>query len=112
MKQLIIKQKPAFVIGCLLTLPTLLFFFISIMKFELGSPYLFDAATPFLESTGISEPPGFNINLLILFGPVLAFLLNLFAVLHLQFDSGKERISPGLPPTPSGTSREQVKRER
>lgn len=100
MKQLINKHKLAFILGCLLTVPTCYFFFISITKFDIGSTYLFDAATPFLESTGIGEPRGANINLLIIFGPVLIFLLNLFAVLQLQLDSGKDRISYRLPPRP------------
>jgi len=92
MKPVTVKQKPGFFIGSLLSLPTLFFFPMSMLKFQLGSPYLFDAATPFLESTGISEPPGLNINLLILFGPVLALLLILFAMLQQQRDSGKERV--------------------
>jgi hypothetical protein len=81
MKQITMKQIPAFIIRSLLTLSTLYFFFISVVKFHVGAPYIFDAATPFLESTGISEPPGLNVNLLLIFGPVLALLLNLFAVL-------------------------------
>jgi hypothetical protein len=72
------KHKPAFILGCLLTVPMFYFFFISIIKFESGSTYFFDAATPFLESTGISEPP--RLHILILFGPVLTFLLSLLAV--------------------------------
>lgn len=93
MKQPAISRYPALIIGGLLTLPAASFFIITILNFQLGYPYLYDAADPFLQSASVSEPPGLNINLLILLGPVLALLLNVLAVLDLWLDKGKDRIS-------------------
>jgi hypothetical protein len=93
MKPINIKQKPALIIGTLLTLPSMYLILISLMKYEFHIPFLFDAASPFLESAGIRETVGWNINLLIVFGPVLAFLLNMLSVLELYYASGKDRIS-------------------
>ena len=93
MKQPATSQYPAVILGGLLILPAACFFMVSILNFQLGYPYLYDAANPFLQSTSISEPPGFNINLLILFGPVLALLINVLAVLDLWLDQGKDRIN-------------------
>ena len=93
MKQPTASRYPAFIVGGILTLPAACFVMVSILNFQLGYPYLYDAANPFLQSTSISEPPGFNINLLILFGPVLALLINILAVLDLWLDQGKDRIN-------------------
>ena len=79
-------------LGLLLSGPAVYFIFISIMKYWFGSNYLFDAAQPALERMGIKESLGWNINLLILFGPVLALLLNLFSVLKISFQFTKEKI--------------------
>ena len=93
MKTLDLKTRQAFIVGCILTLPAVYFIFIAVMKYVFHQPYLFDAATPFLEMMGIRENIGLNINLLILFGPVLAFLLNVLSVLDIHFQTGKDRIS-------------------
>ena len=74
------------VIGLLLTAPTLYIILISILKYGFGQSAPFDAAAPTLEAWGIKEPLGWNINLLILAGPFAALLLNLPAVLELDFD--------------------------
>lgn len=93
MKQPVTSRYPAFIAGALLMLPAACFFIILILNFQLGYPYLYDAANPFLQSTSISEPPGLNVNLLILFGPVLTLLINVLAVLDLWLDHGKDRIT-------------------
>ncbi len=79
--------------GALLLLPATSFIFISLLKYGLGLPYLFDSAEPLLESMGIKESFGFNINLLILLGPVLALLLNLYAVVKIEWYNEKENFS-------------------
>ena len=86
MKQ-ITKQNGITIISLLLALPTAYFFAIAILKYELGVDAPFDAIAPLLESWGIKETLGWNINLLILFGPLLAFLLTIFQLLgiRLQF---------------------------
>ena len=93
MKPINIKETPALIVGTLLTLPSMYFILITLMKYEFHIPFLFDAASPLLESAGIREAIGWNINLLMLFGPVLAFLLNMLSVFELYYASGKDRIS-------------------
>jgi len=92
MKQSFISYRTAAWAGLLLSLPTAYFFLISILKFELNTPGLYDAIEPSLQSLGLREDFGWNINLLILFGPVLALLLNVFSVLHIRFETTKEKI--------------------
>jgi hypothetical protein len=84
MKQLI-KPKSIAIISLLLALPTAYFICISVLKFELGVDAPFDSIAPFLERMGIKETLGWNINLLILFGPFIAFLLTIFQVLTIRF---------------------------
>ena len=95
------KNNLNFFIGLLLSLPTAYFIFISLLKYELGYPFLFDSIQSTLESWGIKESFGWNINLLILFGPVLALLLNVLSVLHIRFEFSKERIDCRLSITKS-----------
>lgn len=78
--------------GGLLTLPALYFIFISIMKYVFGWEYLFDVSAPALEKMGIKESLGWNINLLILFGPVLALFLNVLSILHIHFETTRDKI--------------------
>lgn len=91
--QLTINRKWAIVLGTLLAFPTAYFILISILKYGLELPYLFDSAQPFLERMGIKEALGFNINLLILFGPLVALVLNLFAVLKFDWYNERESFS-------------------
>ena len=74
----------------LLALPTAYFILISVLKYGFGIGGPFDSAQPTLESWGIKETLGWNINLLILFGPVLAFLLTIFQVLKIEWHFTKE----------------------
>ncbi|HLG39763.1 MAG TPA: hypothetical protein VI461_08850 [Chitinophagaceae bacterium] len=70
----------------LLALPTAYFFCIALLKYELGINGPFDAIDPFFVSLGIREPLGWNINLLILFGPIIACLLVVFQVLKVKWE--------------------------
>ena len=88
-----INRKWAVSIGALLALPTAFFIFISVLKYALGLPFLFDSTQPLLERLGIKESLGFNINLLLLFGPLIALFLNLFSVLHIEWLNEKEIFS-------------------
>lgn len=65
--QVAFHRKWAIALGTLLAIPTAYFILISLLKYGLDQPYLFDSARPFLERMGIKEALGFNINLLILF---------------------------------------------
>ncbi len=88
-----ISRKWATAFGTLLVFPTAYFIFISLLKYALGLPYLFDSAHPVLENLGIKESLGWNINLLILFGPLIALVLNLFSVLKIEWFSERENFS-------------------
>ena len=82
MKQ-ITKQNGITIISLLLALPTAYFIAIAILKYEMGVDGPFDAIAPLLERWGIKEALGWNINLLILLGPLLAFLLTIFQLLSI-----------------------------
>lgn len=68
----------------LLSLPTAYFILVNVLN-ELGLNGPYDAVQPFLERTGISNGLGLNINLLIVFGPMLALLLTIFQVLKIEW---------------------------
>ena len=93
MKQLNIRQVPALILGTLLTVPAVYFIFVSLLKYQLHQPFLFDAISPFVEAMGIAQSPRWIIKLLIVFGPVLAFFINLMAIADIHFASGYDRIS-------------------
>jgi hypothetical protein len=78
------------VAGLLLALPTAWFLTICVLKFEMGVDGPYDTAEPRLNSLGLKEDLGFNINLLILAGPITGFLLAVFQVLNIHCDFEKE----------------------
>ncbi len=90
--QLTINRKWAMAFGILLAFPTAYFIFINLLN-EYGYPYLSDSAQPLLEQLGIKESLGFNINLLIILGPLVALALNLLSVLRIEWYDGKENFS-------------------
>ena len=93
MKQIIINRKLAFSFGALLSFPAAYFIFIALLKYGLKSSFLFDSAQPFLERLGIKESLGWNINLLILFGPLIALVFNLFSFLKVEWYNEKGKFS-------------------
>lgn len=78
------------IIALLLALPTAYFILISVSKYNLGIDGPFDSAWPFLESMGIKEGFGWNINLLIVFGPPVAVLLCIFQIVDIRLHFTKE----------------------
>ena len=80
-------------LSLLLALPTAYFITISVLKYGLNIDAPFDNAIPFFERMGIKENLGWNINLLILFGPLIAFLLTIFQVLKINREFSKEQFS-------------------
>ncbi len=79
------KTNWAGLLALLLALPTAYFIFISILKYQLNVNGPFDSIYPALENMGVKESIGWNINLLIIFGPLLALLICLIQVLKLRF---------------------------
>lgn len=92
MRTQLLKPNLSFAAGLLFTLPTAYFILASILKYIFGFPTLFDATQSMLESWGIKESIGWNINLLILFGPIIALLLNLTAILTVEWQSVKDEL--------------------
>ena len=76
--------------GLLLALPAAYLVCISVLKYGLNISGPFDASQPLLERWGIKDSLGWNINLLILVGPVVGFLLAIFQVLRIKWDLRKE----------------------
>ena len=76
----------------LLALPTAYFILISVLKYVFGIDGPFDSMQPILEQWGIKESLGWNINLLILFGPVVALIIAVTQTLKIQFQFSKEQI--------------------
>jgi hypothetical protein len=89
MKQ-ITKQSWITWTALLLSLPTAYLISISILKyvFEVDGP--FDLAAPLLEEMGIKQSLGWNINLVILLGPVVACLLTVFQVVKIKWQFSSE----------------------
>ena len=75
----------------LLALPTAYFILISVLKYIFGVDGPFDSMQPTLEQLGIKESLGWNINLLILFGPVIALIIAATQVLKIHIQFSKEQ---------------------
>jgi hypothetical protein len=74
----------------LLALPTAYFILISVLKYTFGIEGPFDAMRPLLEQWGVKESLGFNINLLILSGPLIAIGICLLQFVKLNMHFTKE----------------------
>jgi len=86
MRTQILKPPLSAGVGLLITLPGAYFLFINVLN-ELGwsGPYQF--SEPLLLALGLREGMGFNINLLIAFGPLLALLINVTSVVSFDWES-------------------------
>ena len=90
METIISRKKWLNIISLLLVLPTVYFISISVLKYEFGIDGPFDAIAPWLESMGIKESLGWNINLVILLGPIIALVLSVLQVLGAEWKFSKE----------------------
>lgn len=88
MKQYL-KQKRFTWAALLLALPTAYFITISLLD-EIGISGPLNSIYPWLEQVGIREPIGWNINLLILLGPVAACMLTAFQLLDIKLEFSRE----------------------
>ncbi len=96
MKLELVKPSVAATIGLLLTTPTAYFIFVSILKYIFGLPALFNAVEPLLNSIGGKETFGWNINLLILFGPMIALLINVTSIVQIHWNKNEEGLHISL----------------
>ena len=90
MKQFSISHRWSFLLGALLVFPIVFVITSALLKYGLGINQPFDAAQPLLEKWGIKERFGWNINAVILFGPILAILLNLFSLVKFNFKAADD----------------------
>ena len=89
MRTITFKNNWLTVAGLLLVLPTAYFILIGILSaFGINGPL--EAIKPFAERLGIKDPPGFNITSVILFGPMVAFLLTIFQFLKIEWHFSRE----------------------
>ncbi len=74
----------------LLVLPSAWFFCVNVLN-EIGVSAPYFGSQPVFESLGIHESLGWNINLLIVGGPVLALLCCALQVLHIEWHFSAEQ---------------------
>jgi hypothetical protein len=86
-----IKNSRITTAGLLLAIPAAVFISVSILKYGFGINAPFDRVEFIFEKGGIREPIGWNINLLIVAGPLAAFLLSIFQVLKVEFHLNNEK---------------------
>ena len=79
MKTMTFKSNALTIIAALLAFPTVYFIIANLLN-EMGIPGPYNLIGSFVESAGGSEPLGWNINLLILCGPIVADLSNNFSI--------------------------------
>ena len=89
MKTMTFKSNALTIIAALLAFPTVYFIIANLLN-EMGIPGPYNLIGSFVESTGGREAPGWNINLLILCGPIVAILLTIFQFVKIEFHSSKE----------------------
>ena len=89
MKTMTFKSNTLTIIAALLAFPTVYFIIANLLN-EMGIAGPYNLIGSFVESTGGREPLGWNINLLILCGPILAILLTIFQFVKIEFHSSKD----------------------
>jgi len=89
MKIMTFKSNVLTIIAALLAFPTLYFIIANLLN-EMGVPGPYNIIGSFVQSAGGSEPIGWNINLLILFGPILAIFLTIFQFVKIEFHASTE----------------------
>jgi len=89
MKIMTFKSNVLTIIAALLAFPTVYFIIANLFN-EMGVPGPYNLIGSFVQSAGGGEPIGWNINLLILCGPILAILLTFFQFVKIEFHSSNE----------------------
>jgi hypothetical protein len=89
MKTMTFKSNALTTIAALLAFPTVYFIIANLLN-ETGIPGPYNLIDSFVENAGGKVPLGWNINLLILFGPIVAILLTIFQFMKIEFHFSKE----------------------
>lgn len=87
----ILNHRFALIAGALLVFPALYFMVAAVLNFEMGISGLWKPIDPVFANPA-NKHLGWNINLLILFGPVLALLLNFFSLVKIKWQNEKEQL--------------------
>lgn len=78
--------------GLLVALPTSYIILVGVLKYGLSVDGPFDLIAPTMERWGIKDGFGFNISLVILFGPILGFLIAMSQVLIMKIDQKNDEL--------------------
>ena len=78
------------ILAIALVIPAFYVIMISLLKYGLGIDGPFDASQPMLESWGIKDPPGWNISMVIVLGPILSILITVLQVLSIEWSFTSE----------------------
>lgn len=76
----------------LLLFPSLFFLIINLLKYGFGINGPYDASFPTLEWLGIEEGFGWNINLLIVFNPIIVVAIAAWQVLRVGLMNSREQL--------------------
>lgn len=95
MTKQILNRRIALIGGALLVLLACFFVLEALLNYGLGYPALWQLIAPIFDKAGIRQL-GWNINLLILFGLILAIVWNFFSVVQIKWSNEKERIQLNL----------------
>jgi hypothetical protein len=91
MKKIILNRNVALITGLLLIFPTAYFIVSAWLNFSFGYPTFWTVIEPVFLNPA-NKKMGFNINLLILFGPAVAILINLRQVIQWKVSSSPEAL--------------------
>ncbi|HKC34760.1 MAG TPA: hypothetical protein VKB95_01820 [Chitinophagaceae bacterium] len=89
MKTTTFKSNTLTIIAALLAFPTVYFIIANLLN-GIGIPGPYNLIGSFVENSRGREPLGWNINLLILCGPIAAILLTFFQFVKIEFHSTNE----------------------
>lgn len=86
-----LNHRFTLIAGALLVFPALYFMVAAFLHYEMGVSTLWQPIDPIFENPA-NKHFGWNINLLILFGPVLALLLNFFSIVKIKWQNEKDQV--------------------
>jgi len=89
MKTMTFKSNALTIIAAVLVFPTVYFIIANLLN-EMGIPGPYNLIGSLVENAGGRAPLGWNINLLILCGPIAAILLTIFQFVKIEFHSTRE----------------------
>ena len=86
-----LNHRFALITGALLVFPAFYFMVAAVLNYEMGIATLWQPINDIFEKPA-NKHFGWNINLLILFGPILALLLNFFSVVKIKWQNEKDQM--------------------